>query len=250
MDTILSVKSLNKSYGDSRILRDISFEVDSGEFVAIMGQSGSGKSTLLYNISGMDRPSSGQVLLKGLDLSELEEEAASQVRLLQIGFVFQEAHLLNKLSIQDNIILPAVKAKRLPVEEIYQEADRLMDLTSIRHVADHDIKQVSGGQLQRAAICRALINRPQLLIADEPTGALNSQATQEILDILNQINLGGTTIITVTHDANVALRASRIIYLRDGHIHAQLELGPYGSDPSPLKDRQRQLEDWLSGQGF
>ena len=248
--TILEVKNLSKSFEDTLVLNNIDFKVNEGEFIAIMGQSGSGKSTLLYNISGMDRPTSGTIIFGGNDISKLNDEEISDVRLKQMGFIFQHSYLLKNLSIRDNIILPGFKANTLPRVQVNQNADNLMEKTGISHVGNHDIKKVSGGQLQRAAICRALINQPDILFGDEPTGSLNSSTTKEIMDIINSINQEGTTFIIVTHDAKVASRASRVIYLMDGNIHSELTLGKYDNDEKSIISREKVLAQWLEKQGF
>lgn len=248
--TVLEVKNLSKSFEQIQVLSDISFKVEEGEFIAIMGQSGSGKSTLLYSISGMDRPTSGNIFLSGKDISTLNDESMSEVRLKQMGFIFQHSYLLKNLSIRDNIVLPGFKAGIESREEVNQYANELMTKTGIESVADHDIKKVSGGQLQRAAICRALINNPDILFGDEPTGSLNSSATKEVMNIINEINNEGTTIIIVTHDAKVASRASRIIFLMDGNIHDELILGKYGFNEEDNYSREKILSNWLEGQGF
>lgn len=250
MKTVLEVQNLCKSFEGSQVLSDINFKIEEGEFVAIMGQSGSGKSTLLYSISGMDRPTSGNVLLCGNDISKLNDEKMSEVRLKQMGFIFQHSYLLKNLSIRDNIVLPGFKADILSREQVNENAHRLMRNTGIDSVADHDIKKVSGGQLQRAAICRALINKPNILFGDEPTGALNSSTTKEVMDIMNEINMEGTTIVIVTHDAKVASRASRVIFLMDGNIHDELILGKYEVDDGNKLNREKRLSEWLEEQGF
>ncbi|MDT4761790.1 ABC transporter ATP-binding protein [Sphaerochaeta sp. PS] len=250
MDTILEVRNLSKSFEQTQVLQDISFAVTEGEFIAIMGPSGSGKSTLLYSISGMDRPSSGDVLLHGKDIAKLDDKSISEIRLKQMGFVFQQSYLLKNLSIRDNIVLPGFKAGTSSRGQVNGQADRLMKKTGIYPVASHDIQQVSGGEMQRAAICRALINKPAILFGDEPTGALNSSTTKEVMDILNRVNEEGTTVIIVTHDAKVASRASRVIYLLDGSIHAELNLGPYEGEEMTKTPRQEVLAEWLQQQGF
>lgn len=251
MNKILETKNLTKKFGTTNVLNNINFVVNEGEFVAIMGQSGSGKSTLLYNISGMDRLTSGKVYLKGKDISKLTDEEISEIRLKDMGFIFQNSYLLKNLSIFDNIVLPGFKANIHSREEVINSANLLMEKTNISHIAKHDIKKVSGGQLQRAAISRALINKPVILFGDEPTGSLNSSATKEVMDIINNINNDGTTVIIVTHDAKVAVRASRIIYLVDGNIHNELILGKYIEDETEEKiKRNKMLHDWLEKQGF
>lgn len=250
MKTILDVQNLSKSFADAQVLNDISFTVGEGELTAIMGPSGSGKSTLLYNISGMDRPTSGQVVLCGNETSKLSDDKMSEVRLRQMGFIFQHSYLLRNLSIRDNIVLPGFKAGTLSREQVNQNADALMKKTGISHIGHHDIKKVSGGQLQRAAICRALINKPDILFGDEPTGSLNSSTTREIMDIINTVNAEGMTVIIVTHDTKVAARASRVIYLIDGKIQDQLELGQYQDDEQAKSIREKRLSEWLENLGF
>lgn len=250
MNAILEVEALSKHFEGTSVLNEISFKVREGEFVAIMGQSGSGKSTLLYNISGMDRPSGGKVMLRGKDISVLSDERMSEVRLKQMGFIFQHSYLLKNLSIRDNIVLPGFKAGSLPRDKVNRIAEELMSKMGIAGVAGHNIMKVSGGQLQRAAICRALINRPDILFGDEPTGSLNSSTTREVMDIINNINEDGTTVILVTHDAKVAARASRIIYLIDGSIHSELVLGAFKGEAAQTAYRERRLGNWLEKQGF
>jgi putative ABC transport system ATP-binding protein len=167
-----------------------------------------------------------------------------------MGFIFQHSYLLKNLSLRDNIVLPGFTAGTCQREQINHKADELLQKTGISGVADHDIKKVSGGQLQRAAICRALINQPDILFGDEPTGALNSSMTKEVMDIINDINAEGTTVIIVTHDAKVAARASRIIYLTDGNIHDELVLGVYVGEDAVKSTREKRLNDWLEKQGF
>ncbi len=250
MKKILEVQNFCKSFEDTQVLKDINFKVNKSEFIAIMGQSGSGKSTLLYCISGMDRPTSGNVLLCGKDISKLEDEKMSEVRLKQMGFIFQHSYLLKNLSIRDNIVLPGFKSGKLSREQVIQNVDMLMVKTGIASVADHDIKKVSGGQLQRAAICRALINQPDILFGDEPTGALNSSTTREVMDIINAVNTEGTTVIIVTHDAKVAARADRVIFLKDGNIHDELTLEKYDGDEEKKSSREKRLSEWLEKHGF
>jgi putative ABC transport system ATP-binding protein len=250
MKTILEVKNLCKSFEESQVLNNINLRVDEGEFIAIMGRSGSGKSTLLYSISGMDRPTSGSVMFCGKDISGLDDKKMSEVRLKQMGFIFQHSFLLKNLTIRDNIILPGFKAGTLSREQVNQNAVGLLEKTGISDVAAHDIKKVSGGQLQRAAICRALINQPEVLFGDEPTGALNSSTTREVMDIINTVNKEGTTVILVTHDAKVAARASRVIYLADGNIQEELILGKYEGSEKEKSYREKRLSEWLDQQGF
>lgn len=248
MERILQVTNLNKNFGNTKVLKNINLEVQKNEFVAIMGPSGSGKSTLLYNISGMDNPTSGEVLFDQLDIAKLNDKESSHIRLKKMGFIFQHSHLLQNLSIRDNIVLPGLKAKLQSNDAVSHTADQLMNKVGISDIAANDIKKVSGGQLQRAAICRALINQPRIIFGDEPTGALNTKSSKEVMDILNEINADGSTIILVTHDSRVAARADRIIYLIDGTIADEYHLGKYHPDNNSL--REKQLNEWLEGHGL
>lgn len=250
MKTVLEVAGLNKSFGETKVLNNINLTVNKSEFLAIMGRSGSGKSTLLYGISGMDSLDSGKVLFNGDDITSLDDEKMSEIRLKHMGFIFQHTYLLKKLSIRDNIVLPGFKAAVFSRDQICQRAERLMKTTGIESVAANDVNQVSGGELQRAGICRALINNPDILFGDEPTGALNSSTTNEVMDIINDINSQGTTAIIVTHDTKVASRADRVIFLVDGNINEELILGKYSDNETEKLSREKLLSAWLEKQGF
>lgn len=239
----LEVKNLCKSFDGSEVLKNIHFQIAAGEFAAIMGQSGCGKSTLLYCVSGMDRPTSGEIRFGGQEMLTLCDKEMEKLRLRHMGFIFQKSNFLKNLSIADNIVFPAFQLGQQSRGEIVKEAERLMEQLDILAVADHDIRQVSGGQLQRAAICRAMINHPDILFGDEPTGALNSSATKEVMDIIGQINRDGTTVLLVTHDAKVAARADRVIYLEDGKIKDDLKLGKY-KENNQFR-REQHMKDWL-----
>ena len=216
--SFIQVKEIEKTFGDSKILNGISMDVNKGDFIAIMGPSGSGKSTLLYSISGMDEITGGSVLFGGEDLSKMEEEQRAQLRLKRMGFVFQNAQMLKTLTIMDNIMLPGLVAGEEDADTIRNRAIHLMQEMGISQIADRDIRKVSGGQLQRASICRAMINNPEVLFMDEPTGALNSEATEQVLEILKKLNQQGVTIVMVTHDPKVAEQTKKIIYIKDGVI--------------------------------
>lgn len=235
---MLKVEKISKSFKAASVLEDISFEIKKDDFVAVMGPSGSGKSTLLYSISGMDSISAGQVLFEGVSISDMQEVELSRFRLIKMGFVFQNAQMLKNLSIFDNIILPGLMAKKESAEDIRKRASALMKRMEIEEIQSRDIREVSGGQLQRASICRAMINNPGMLFLDEPTGALNSGATDQVLAILEDLNREGMTIMTVTHDQRVAARAKKVIYIRDGQIAASKEF-------AVRADRERELDDWL-----
>jgi len=259
MNTLLESRKLSKSFvigqdNERQILKEVDVQIERGEFVAVMGPSGSGKSTLLYNISGMDRMTSGSVVFNGQELSTLSEEALARLRLTEMGFVFQHIHLLRNLSIFDNIILPAYLANGHSRTAINQRGMALMEQVGIADLADNDITQASGGQLQRVGICRALINQPDIIFGDEPTGALNSAAAAEIMDLLRDINREGTTVLLVTHDVKVAAQAERVLFMLDGRIAAEKQLGPYrvnGTEgDSPSRAREEALSGWLLDRGF
>lgn len=254
MKNILAAKGINKVYEISKgntqqVLRDVDISIGEGEFVSVMGPSGSGKSTLLYNISGMDKATSGSIWFCGSELTSMSEDKLSALRLQKMGFIFQQSNLLKNLNILDNIILSAYMAKSESREAIVKRAKKLMSQTGISALADNDIMQASGGQLQRVAICRALINNPDIVFGDEPTGALNSKATSEVMDILAELNRAGTTIMLVTHDAKVAAKTERVLFMTDGVIAGEKRLGKYQND-SDIKTRESQLSAWLSQMGF
>jgi len=235
---MIKVEKISKSFKEIQILHDISFEINKGDFVAVMGASGSGKSTLLYSISGMDSITGGKVLFEGINISKMKENELSGFRLTKMGFVFQNAQMLKNLSVFDNITLPGLVAKKESAEDIRKRALELMKRMEIEGIEERDIREVSGGQLQRASICRAMINNPKILFLDEPTGALNSGATDQVLAILEDLNRDGMTIMTVTHDPRVAAKARKVLYIRDGQIAAckKFKTGA---------DRERELEEWL-----
>lgn len=251
MEIILESEQLNKMYSigehhQQHVLKNISLAIKKGEFVSVMGPSGSGKSTLLNNISGMDRCTNGKVLFRGREISSLPEKELSDVRLYQMGFIFQHIHLLKNLSIFDNIILAAYLAKKESRDDINNRAKDLMKKTGIYELAKNDIGQASGGQLQRAAICRALMNQPDIIFGDEPTGALDSKSAEEIMEILIEINQSGTTILLVTHDVKVAAKSERILYMVDGSIVGEKQLGKYNKEGKDHKLREEVLTRWLA----
>lgn len=257
MSNQLAVKDLCKTYvmdkRQNNVLKNVSFSVNEGEMVAVMGPSGSGKSTLLYTVSGMDKMTAGSVDFFGKDLSRLKPDEQAKVRLVEMGFIFQQMYMLKNLSIYDNIILPAYQAEKGRTgrsrKEINEQAKALMRKLDIIQVAEHDINEVSGGQLQRACICRSLINHPKIIFADEPTGSLNKQASYEVMKELNRINREGTSILLVTHDVRVAAKSDRVIYLADGRIEDEYKLGKFQAEQD-LRDRERTLNGWLMEMGW
>ncbi|QVQ50763.1 ABC transporter ATP-binding protein [Spiractinospora alimapuensis] len=249
----LECRDLTKTFTSTdpptQVIKGVDLSIRTGEFVVVMGASGSGKSTLLYNVSGMDRATSGEVRLGGQDLTALSDEEMSRVRLTRMGFVFQQAYFLNNLSVRDNILLPALKAvPRRERESAVARVDALMERFGIAHVGRHGITQVSGGQLQRASICRALAGEPTILFADEPTGALNSGMTTEVMDALTDVHREGTTVVMVTHDPACAARADRVVYLRDGALVDSRELGAWSHEEAT--PREDDLLAWLRTLGF
>ena len=257
MRQILEVKNLCKTYivnkRQNNVLRNINFDMKEGEFVAVMGPSGSGKSTMLYTVSGMDKLTAGEIIFDGKSIGGLSDQSMAEVRLNEMGFVFQQMHMLRNLSIYDNIIVSAYHSLQGKTKEgrakINEHAKELMRKLEIIDIADHDITEVSGGQLQRACICRALINKPKMLFADEPTGALNSKASKEVMLEMNKLNKEGTTILLVTHDIKVAARTDKILYIMDGNIEGEFTLGKF-TQANSLKDREKALNDWLLDRGW
>lgn len=248
--TILDAHQLSKAFGSHTVLHEVDLHIHTGEFVAVMGPSGSGKSTLLYTISGMDTVTSGGATFDGHDLPALSQKELARLRLTTMGFIFQHVHLLKNLCLLDNVVLPAYLAGLAPREELNQRALDLMRRTGVAELALRDVSEASGGQLQRVGICRALINAPKMLFGDEPTGALNSTAAAEIMDILGELNAEGTTLMLVTHDPKVAARASRVLYMVDGQIVADRDQGRYTGGHLELEARHTALTAWLLARGF
>ena len=231
---ILDVNCLCKTFivnkYSTNVLQNINFSMDENEFVTVMGPSGSGKSTLLYCISGMDQITAGSVKIDGVDISQMKEKEINDFRLKKMGFVFQQMYMLKKLSIMDNILLPGFESKLMSRSEVIKSGQDLMRRLNIIDIADHEITEVSGGQLQRACICRALINNPKIIFADEPTGSLNSKASEEVIKELLKANENGTAILTVTHSQKVAAVSERVVYLVDGTIKGAVD---HLADSSP-----------------
>ena len=252
---IIEAKDLCKTYvvdkRQNNVLKNVSLKVERGEMVAIMGPSGSGKSTLLYSISGMDRATSGEVIFDGKDITKLGESELADIRLDKMGFIFQQMFMMKNLTILDNIMLPAVESKKTAAEsrsDKQARAEELLRKLGIIEVADNDINEVSGGQLQRACIARSMMNSPEILFADEPTGALNRQSSAEVMDELCKLNAEGTTVMMVTHDAKVAAKCSRVLYIVDGHIEGEY-ISPKAGTVSD-KERERALNNWLGELGW
>ena len=227
---ILEVKGLKKVYssrlGSSKVeaLKNVNFTVEPGEYVAIMGESGSGKTTLLNILAALDRPTAGSVVLDGQDLAAVGDAAASAFRREHLGFVFQEFNLLDTFTLEDNIYLPLVLAG-MPYLEMNQRLRTIAGQLGIADLLKKYPYEVSGGQKQRAAVARAIITQPKLLLADEPTGALDSHATDELLRLFGELNAQGQTILMVTHSVKAASTAGRVLFIKDGEVFHQLYRG-------------------------
>lgn len=252
---ILETKDLCKTYivnkRQNNVLKNVSFTVGEGEMVAVMGPSGSGKSTLLYAVSGMDGITAGKVLFCGKNIAEMSQKELAVLRLDEMGFIFQQMYMLKNLTVLDNIILPAAQSKknREPRRETVQRCRELMRKLGISDIADNDINEVSGGQLQRACICRSMMNRPKMILADEPTGALNRTSSNEVMEELTKLNSEGTTIMLVTHDVKVAAKCTRVLYIVDGNIKGEYNLNKCESS-SQMRERERSLNNWLLELGW
>lgn len=247
-NVILEAKKLNKSFANNgvqnHVINNLDLQIYEGDFTVIMGASGSGKSTLLYSISGMDRPSSGEVLYKGTDITKLSERKMAELRVNEFGFVFQQVHLVSNLTVLENILVPAYMNKDKSASNVKKEAESLLEQLNIADTANRLPSQVSGGEAQRGAIARAVINQPGILFADEPTGALNRKNTKDVLNLFSKLNADGQTILMVTHDVKAAIYATRVIYIEDGQVCGELELPPYEEENK--KSRETQLNAWLS----
>ena len=252
---ILEVNNLCKTYivnkRQNNVLKNVNFTVSEGEMVAVMGPSGSGKSTLLYTVSGMDSMTAGEVSFCGSNIANLKEKELADLRLDEMGFIFQQMYMLKNMTVLDNIILPAVQSKKNTEsrKDIVQRGQELMRKLGIIDIADNDINEVSGGQLQRACICRSMINNPKMIFADEPTGALNRTSSDEVMEELTKLNREGTTMMLVTHDVKVAAKCSRVLYIVDGNIKGEYNLDTYTSS-SQLRERERALNNWLLELGW
>ena len=247
-NVILEAKQLNKSFANNgvqnHVINNLDLQIYEGDFTVIMGASGSGKSTLLYNISGMDRPTSGQVIYKDKDITKLNEKKMASLRVNEFGFVFQQVHLVSNLTVLENILVPGYMAGGKKPAEVMKEALALLKDLNVEETANRLPSQISGGEAQRGAIARAVINHPGVLFADEPTGALNRKNTKDVLKLFSELNAKGQTILMVTHDMKAAIYANRIIYIEDGRVCGELELSPY--DEENRKSRETQINAWLN----
>lgn len=245
-DILIKTEDLCKSFiigkNGNHVLKNLNIEIYKGDFTVIMGSSGSGKSTLLYALSTMDNPTSGKVELLGKDISKINEEKASEIRNKDISFIFQGINLLPDLTIYENVTYAAIYNRKNKKEVIERANKLLKDLDLYEHREKYP-SEVSGGMQQRVAIARAVINNPQIIFGDEPTGALNSSTGKMVLDILSDMNNEGQSIVMVTHDMKTALRANRILYIKDGRIDGELNLGKYTEEN--INERKERLQEFL-----
>lgn len=243
---LIKTEDLCKSFiigkNGNHVLKNLNIEIYEGDFTVIMGSSGSGKSTLLNALSTMDNPTSGKVELLGNDISKISEEKAAEIRNKDISFIFQGINLLPDLTIYENVTYAAIYNKKNKKEVIERSNKLLKDLDLYEHKEKYP-SEVSGGMQQRTAIARSVINNPKIIFGDEPTGALNSSTGKVVLDILSDMNNEGQSIVMVTHDMKTALRANRILYIKDGRIDGELNLGKYTEEN--INERKERLQGFL-----
>lgn len=253
MSKIIEAKDLCKTYvinkKQNNVLKNVNLTIEEGEMVAIMGPSGSGKSTLLYTVSGMDKATCGKIVFDGVNITNLKQDKLADIRLNEMGFIFQQMYMMKNLTVLDNIALPSIRSKKEKIsrKEKIKKAEDLMRKLDIIKIADNDINEVSGGQLQRACICRSMINNPKIIFADEPTGSLNRTSSLEVMEELVKLNQEGTTIMMVTHDPKIAAKCSRVLYIIDGNIQGELDLKVSDAEND---ERERKLNNWLMKLGW
>ena len=250
-ETIIEAKNLKKSFrtGDTEqtIFENLDLNLYKGDFTIIMGSSGAGKSTLMYALSGMDRPTAGEVIFNGKTITSLNDDKLAVFRRRNCGFVFQQIYLLDKMSLMYNVLTASALCDESK-KEVIKRAGELFDMVNIPQVTRKKFpSQVSGGEAQRAGIVRAVINKPEVLFADEPTGALNSGNSMAVLDVFTKLHNEGQSIVMVTHDKKTALRGNRVLYVRDGKIFGECDLGRYTRDD---KEREVRLNNFLAEMGW
>lgn len=243
---LLTAKEIVKIYPGAQepVLNHINVEIYDGDFTVIMGPSGAGKSTLLYALSGMDTISSGQVFYKGQELGTLSEKRMAALRASEFGFVFQQTHLVSNLTLFENVVVAGFLEKGKSEQAVRDRAEELLEQMNVEKAKDRLPSEASGGEAQRAAMARAMINKPGLLFADEPTGALNRKNSEEVLDLLTSLNREGQSILMVTHDVKASIRGTRILYLEDGKILDEMPLPPF--DVETAKEREEKVSAWLT----
>jgi lipoprotein-releasing system ATP-binding protein len=230
MKPLIRLNGIKKTVGSEQILKGIDLEIYEGEFISIIGASGSGKSSLLYILGLLDKPTEGEVFFEDEKIDYSNDKRLSYLRNSKVGFVFQFHYLVQELSLLDNLILPAIK-KGVPIKEARERAMVLLERLGLKGKENRKPYEISGGEMQRTAIARALINQPKVLLADEPTGNLDSTNTQKVMDIFKEINKSQTTIVMVTHEIDLARQTQRIVELRDGSVIRQEYLQPFSPGP-------------------
>lgn len=253
-EVILEAKRLSKTYVadgvQTHVLGGVDLQLYSGDFTCIMGPSGSGKSTLLYCLSSMDRPTAGSVIFEGEDLAGAKEDELAKLRAQRFGFVFQAANLVSNLTLFENVAVPGYLKQGRSAKQTKVEAERLIAQMGLEEVAAHLPSQASGGQKQRCAVARAVVNEPAIVFADEPTGALNRANSLEVLDLLSGMNAEGISVLMVTHDVRSAVRGNRVLYFEDGSVRGELELPAWDAalsgDEAYVREREAIANAWLS----
>lgn len=245
---IINIKDISKKFvngaTDNQILNHISIDIYDDDFTVIMGPSGAGKSTLLYAISGMDNISEGEIFYKDTNIVKMNENQMAKLRSREFGFVFQQTHLVSYLTLYENILAAGYANHQNKDQNINDRANQLLEDMHILHVKDHLPSQVSGGEAQRAAIARAMINQPGIIFADEPTGALNKSNSEQVLNLMSAVHRSGQSILMVTHDIRAALRGTRLIYIEDGKIVGEKKFPLYDGEDD--KQREIEIQKWLS----
>ena len=253
-DAIITARRLAKSYAadgvQTHVLGSVDLDIYEGDFTTVMGPSCSGKSTLLYCLSGMDAPTSGDVLFAGCSIAGASERELADLRAQSFGFVFQAAHLVSNLTLFENIAVPGYLKRGRSVADTRARAQELLERMGLSDVAAHLPSQSSGGQQQRCAVARAVVNDPAIVFADEPTGALNQANSREVLALLSELNAHGQTVLMVTHDVKSAVRGNRVLYFEDGGVRGELALPVWDAtradDAAYVRDREAQANAWLT----
>lgn len=251
---ILTARRLSKTYVadgvQTHVLGSIDLDLREGDFMTVMGPSGSGKSTLLYCLSAMDSPTAGQVVFDGDDIVRFGESQLSAIRAQRFGFVFQAANLVSNLTLYENVAVPGYLKHGRSAAETRRVVDGLIARMGLSDVASHLPNQASGGQKQRCAVARAVVNDPAIVFADEPTGALNRANSREVLDLLSELNSEGISVLMVTHDVRSAIRGNRVLYFEDGAIRGELELARWqpdlSGDEAYVRERETMANSWLA----
>ncbi len=250
--TIIRTEKLCKTFSSGgiqqHVLKNLDIRIVEGDFTIIMGSSGSGKSTLLYAISGMDKPTLGEIDFAGQKLTKFSNDRLAIFRRNHCGFVFQQIYLLDNMSVLDNVLASGLLVNKNKRELVKRAKELLLQVGINENSWSKFPTQLSGGEAQRVGIVRAIINNPKILFADEPTGALNSLSSKNVLDVFSEINRSGQSIVLVTHDVNTALRGNRVIYLKDGVICGDLQLGSYSDDDN--LERHERLKEFLAEMGW